>query len=76
MKMPQHCALQYSLLFTVLAVAANLIKTSILMYMWLGLSNVPLLTIGDAIASFLPCRLLHARSVLSHDALYQTFVQG
>ncbi|CAG8930226.1 unnamed protein product [Penicillium salamii] len=53
MEMPQRCTLRYSLLFTMLVVAANLIKTGILLYMWLGISNVPLLTIGDTIASFL-----------------------
>lgn len=31
----------------------NIVKASVLLYMWLEISEAPLLTIGDAIASFL-----------------------
>lgn len=59
MKKPQHCKLQYSFPLTMVVIVFNIVKTSVLLYMWLGISEVPLLTIGDAIASFLrrpdPC---------------------
>lgn len=31
----------------------NIVKASVLLYMWLRIAEAPLLTIGDAIASFL-----------------------
>jgi hypothetical protein len=53
MRMPQYCKLQYSFPLTMVAIAFNLVKASILLYMWLGIPEAPILTIGDAIASFL-----------------------
>lgn len=53
MKTPQKCKLRYSLLFTMLVIASNVVKSGILIYMWIGVSDVPLLTLGDSIASFL-----------------------
>ena len=52
-EMPQHCKLQYSLPITLFVIAFNIVKTVILLYMWLGIHEAPILTIGDAIASFL-----------------------
>jgi hypothetical protein len=34
-------------------IAFNIFKASVLLYMWIGISEAPLLTVGDAIASFL-----------------------
>lgn len=34
-------------------IVLSIVKVSVLLYMWLGISEAPLLTIGDAIASFL-----------------------
>jgi hypothetical protein len=53
MKKPQYCRLQYSLLPTIVVVVFNLVKASVLLYIWLEISEIPILTIGDAIASFL-----------------------
>ena len=51
----QHCSLQYSPPSTIAVIAANLVKTGILLYIWLGMPRAPLLTVGDGISSFL-CR--------------------
>ncbi|KAJ5553974.1 hypothetical protein N7513_003933 [Penicillium frequentans] len=53
MKKAQHCKLQYSFPLTMVVIVFNLIKASVLLYMWLGIPEAPILTIGDAIASFL-----------------------
>jgi hypothetical protein len=50
---PQNCSLQYSPPSMVAVVVANLVKTGILLYIWLGMPRAPLLTVGDGIASFL-----------------------
>ncbi|CAP74251.1 Pc14g01100 [Penicillium rubens Wisconsin 54-1255] len=50
---PQKCSLQYSPPSMVAVVVANLVKTGILLYIWLGMPRAPLLTVGDGIASFL-----------------------
>lgn len=50
---PQNCSLHYSVPLTVATVICNIVKTLVLLYIWLGIKEVPLLTIGDAIASFL-----------------------
>ncbi|KAJ5780256.1 hypothetical protein N7457_005416 [Penicillium paradoxum] len=52
-KAPQYCKLQYSLPLTLIVVGFNVVKSAILLYMWLMIADTPLLTIGDAIASFL-----------------------
>ncbi|KAJ5937050.1 hypothetical protein N7466_003500 [Penicillium verhagenii] len=53
MSKSQHCKLQYSLVPTVVVIGCNIFKAFILIYMWLGISEAPMLTIGDSIASFL-----------------------
>lgn len=50
---PQNCSLQYSVPLTVGTVICNIVKTFVLLYIWLGIKETPLLTVGDAIASFL-----------------------
>ena len=55
MKKPQHCKLQYSFPLAMLVIVLNIVKVSVSLYIWLGISEAPLLTIGDAITSFL-CR--------------------
>lgn len=52
-KKEQYCKLQYSFPLTIVMIVFNLVKTSVLAYMWFGISTSPILTIGDAIASFL-----------------------
>lgn len=56
-----YCKLQYSLPLTIIVITFNLVKSSILAYMWLGIRDAPILTIGDAIASFLRRSDRHTR---------------
>ncbi|KAL3457959.1 hypothetical protein BJX64DRAFT_292622 [Aspergillus heterothallicus] len=52
-RVPQHFRLQYSLPLTIAVIVANLIKAVVLCYMSFSRSDPPLLTTGDAVASFL-----------------------
>ncbi|OQE44821.1 hypothetical protein PENCOP_c002G08560 [Penicillium coprophilum] len=52
-KARQFCKLQYSFPLTMVVIAFNLVKSAILYYMWFGMKEAPILTIGDAITSFL-----------------------
>ncbi|KAJ6188446.1 hypothetical protein N7519_003354 [Penicillium mononematosum] len=67
-KVRQFCKLQYSFPLTMVVITFNLVKSAILCYMWFGMREAPILTIGDAITSFLRrpdpytkggCLLLH-----------------
>ncbi|CAG8898638.1 unnamed protein product [Penicillium egyptiacum] len=72
---PQYCKLQYSLPLTIIVIGFNIVKTTVLLYIWLGIPDAPILTIGDAVASFLhrpdpytqSCCLLTNSKVKSHD---------
>ncbi|KAJ5415398.1 hypothetical protein N7465_004093 [Penicillium sp. CMV-2018d] len=54
-KQQEHCKLQYSLPITMIVITFNIFKAGILFYMWFKIpdTDTPILTIGDAIASFL-----------------------
>ncbi|KAJ5371906.1 hypothetical protein N7517_003912 [Penicillium concentricum] len=54
-KQEQHCKLQYSFTTTMIVIVFNIGKAGILFYMWVHIpdTDTPILTIGDAIASFL-----------------------
>ncbi|KAL4796123.1 hypothetical protein BDV19DRAFT_361546 [Aspergillus venezuelensis] len=52
-KVPELCKLQYSLPLTITVIAVNAIKAIIMCYMVVMMAGVPILTTGDAIASFL-----------------------
>ncbi|KAJ5951286.1 uncharacterized protein N7479_009699 [Penicillium vulpinum] len=52
-RVEQFCKLQYSFPLVMVIIAFNLFKAAILCYMWFSMSEAPILTIGDAIASFL-----------------------
>ncbi|PLB49785.1 hypothetical protein P170DRAFT_510249 [Aspergillus steynii IBT 23096] len=52
-KLPQHCKLEYSLTVTIILIVINVLNALILGYVALGSKESPLLTVGDAIASFL-----------------------
>jgi hypothetical protein len=52
-RVPQYCRLQYSLPLTIVVIVANLVKAVVLFYMSFNESNPPMLTTGDAVASFL-----------------------
>lgn len=64
---PEHCKLQYSLPLTMIVIGANVIKASILCYMAVTTTELPILTIGDAVASFLqqPDRRTMGRCLMS-----------
>jgi hypothetical protein len=49
----QQCGLQYSPPSMIAVIVSNIVKTVILLYIWLGVTKVPILTIRDGIASFL-----------------------
>ncbi|KAI9037923.1 uncharacterized protein KD926_011446 [Aspergillus affinis] len=50
---PENCNLQYSVPLIAITVGCNLAKACILLYIWIGMKEAPILTVGDAIASFL-----------------------
>ncbi|KAL3461769.1 hypothetical protein BJX64DRAFT_299963 [Aspergillus heterothallicus] len=50
---PQHCRLQYSLPLTIAVIVSNAVKAVILCYMSFSKGDAPMLTTGDAVASFL-----------------------
>ncbi|KAL3440941.1 hypothetical protein BJX65DRAFT_17229 [Aspergillus insuetus] len=52
-RVPQYCRLQYSLPLTIVVIVANLVKAIVLCYMSFSQSDPPMLTTGDAVASFL-----------------------
>lgn len=49
----QHCNLQYNLGFALIVIVFNAIKTAIMAYTAFSVSGTPLMTTGDAIASFM-----------------------
>ena len=66
----QHCKLQYSLPLAVVVIVFNLIKAVIMCYIAFSTAgSAPLLTIGDAIASFLrtPDRASQGNCLLSRE---------
>lgn len=50
---PKHCKLQFSLQIVIVVIVINTLKIIRMMYVVFGLTETPLMTIGDAIASFL-----------------------
>lgn len=50
---PENCRLQYSIHLAVIVICLNAFKAFIMIYAALGVLESPLMTIGDAIASFL-----------------------
>ncbi|MCJ1261513.1 hypothetical protein MMC22_001377, partial [Lobaria immixta] len=50
---PQSCTLQFSLVIMIIVISCNLLKTVCMGLTVWSLSSMPLLTLGDAIASFL-----------------------
>ncbi|KAL4885232.1 hypothetical protein BJY04DRAFT_205441 [Aspergillus karnatakaensis] len=52
-KVPEMCKLQYSLPLTIVVIVVNAVKAVVMCYMVVMMADVPILTTGDAIASFL-----------------------
>ena len=50
---PEHCKLQFSLQIVIVVIAINFLKMILMLYMAFGLNDTPLMTVGDAVASFL-----------------------
>lgn len=50
---PGHCKLQFSLQLVIVVLFINTLKMILMLYVVFGLHETPLMTIGDAIASFL-----------------------
>lgn len=49
----QHCKLQFNLGFALIIIVFNAIKTAIMAYTAFSMSGTPLMTVGDAIASYM-----------------------
>lgn len=60
---PQNCSLQYSVPLTIATVVCNIVKACVLLYIWLGIKEAPILTVGDAIASFLRHEDVYSKGV-------------
>lgn len=52
-KIEQHCRLEYSVHLVLVVVLTGLLKTSTMLYIAFWVHDVPMLTIGDAVSSFL-----------------------
>lgn len=50
---PERCKLQFSLQIVIVVIIINTLKMILMLYVVFGLNETPLMTIGDAIASFL-----------------------
>ncbi|MCJ1263852.1 hypothetical protein MMC22_003722 [Lobaria immixta] len=50
---PERCKLQFSLHIVIVVIVINTLKMILMLYVVFGLKETPLMTIGDAIASFL-----------------------
>ena len=74
-RVPQRCKLQYSLPLTVTVVVANLLKAMVLFYMSFNSRDAPLLTTGDAVASFLhkPDQFSQGRCLLSDKEVRDSY---
>ncbi|KAL3485839.1 hypothetical protein BJX62DRAFT_247255 [Aspergillus germanicus] len=70
-KAPDYCKLQYSLPLLVVVTITNLIKTAIICYITIVAVDVPLLTVGDTVASFLrrPDAYSSARCLISRHEI-------
>ncbi|KAJ5520793.1 hypothetical protein N7463_001246 [Penicillium fimorum] len=70
-ELPQRCKLQYSFTTTMIVIIFNIGKAGILFYIWFHTpdTDTPILTIGDAIATFLrrPDWCTEGGCLLSHD---------
>ncbi|MCJ1471140.1 hypothetical protein MMC07_009788 [Pseudocyphellaria aurata] len=52
-KTPEHCKLQFSLQIVIVVIVINTLKLVLMVYVVFGLKETPLMTVGDAVASFL-----------------------
>lgn len=50
---PEHCKLQFSVQIVIVVIFINTLKMILMLYVVFGLNEAPMMTIGDAIASFL-----------------------
>lgn len=66
---PERCTVEYSLPLVIIVVLVNLIKATTLWATTASIADSPILTMGDAIATFLrsPDATTHGESLLSRD---------
>ncbi|MCJ1466111.1 hypothetical protein MMC07_004730 [Pseudocyphellaria aurata] len=50
---PERCKLQFSLQIVIVVIVINTLKMVLMLYVVFGLKETPLMTVGDAVASFL-----------------------
>ncbi|RDL38345.1 uncharacterized protein BP5553_02685 [Venustampulla echinocandica] len=67
---PSHCKLQYSLPLVVTVISLNLLKAILMGYMAFWFVDTPILTMGDAVASFLrtPNQFSESKCLLIMDS--------
>lgn len=70
-ELPAHCKLQYSLPLVLIVIAFNIVKAVVLGYVAVTTADTPLLTTGDAVASFLatPDDFSHGLGLIPADAI-------
>lgn len=66
---PKLCSLHYNLCLLIIVTAANAIKIGVMIITLLKFNSSPLVTLGDAIASFLQCPDINTRGMclLGHE---------
>jgi len=52
-RLPEHCKLQFSLHIALLVIILNLLKATVMLILAFGVKERPLMTMGDAVSSFL-----------------------
>jgi hypothetical protein len=72
----QHCRLQYSAPLMLVVVMIGLLKTGTMLYIAFVVSDEPMLTIGDAISSFLAFPDLRTRGMCLLDKRLKHFEPG
>ena len=60
-KVPEHCTLQFSMTIIAIVIAFNIVKAILMAYLAFGMKEAPLLTVGDAVMSFLKRKDPHTK---------------
>ena len=72
-KIDQHCRLEYSAHLVLVVVLIGLVKTTTMLYIAFGVGDVPMLTIGDAVSSFLSLPDLKTKGMCFLDKRLKNF---
>ncbi|GES61301.1 hypothetical protein ATEIFO6365_0006076000 [Aspergillus terreus] len=75
--LPEKCTVEYSLPLVIVVILVNLIKAATLWATTASIADSPILTTGDAIASFLrhPDATTHGQSLLSQDNVLKPSIE-